>query len=76
MISFVKGELAYVLDQSVVVDVGGVGYQVNMPPSVISRLPVKGSEVKIFTYHQISENGQSLHGFLTREEVRLFTLLI
>ena len=32
--------------------------------------------MQLFTYMQVSENGQSLHGFLTQEEVRLFTLLI
>jgi Holliday junction DNA helicase RuvA len=76
MIAYVKGVLAFVYDRSVVVDVGGVGYLVNISPATISRLPARGNEVQIFTYFQSGEAGQSLHGFLTQEEVRLFTLLI
>lgn len=76
MIAYVKGELAFVYDRSVVVDVGGVGYLVNVSPATVSRLPGRGANVQIFTYFQASESGQSLHGFLTQEEVRLFTLLI
>jgi len=76
MIAYVKGALAYVYDRSVVVDVSGVGYLVNVSPATISRLPARGSEVQIFTYFQSGESGQSLHGFLSQEEVRLFTLLI
>lgn len=76
MISHLKGKLEYVYEKSVVVDAGGVGYIVNVSPATLGRLPQAGSEVKIYTYMQISENSQSLHGFLTREEVRLFTLLI
>ncbi|MDR0272722.1 MAG: Holliday junction branch migration protein RuvA [Clostridiales bacterium] len=76
MIAYVKGELAFTDERSVVVDVGGVGYLVNVSPATISRLPLRGTSVQIFTYFQSGESGQSLHGFLTREEVRLFTLLI
>ena len=76
MIAYIKGELAHVHDRSAIVEASGVGHLIHMPPSTISRLPNKGSEIKIFTYHQVSENNQSLHGFLTQEEVRLFTLLI
>ena len=76
MIAYVKGTLTFTYDRSAVVDVGGVGYLVNLSPSTISRLPARGSEVQIFTYFQSGEAGQSLHGFLTREEVKIFTLLI
>ncbi|MCL2198469.1 MAG: Holliday junction branch migration protein RuvA [Defluviitaleaceae bacterium] len=76
MIAYVKGALAFVYDRSIIVDVSGVGYLVNVSPATVSRLPAKGSDVQIFTYFQSGENGQALHGFLTQEEVRLFTLLI
>lgn len=76
MIAYVKGTLAFVNDQSVVVDAGGVGYLVNTSPATISRLPSRGSDVQLFTYHQTTESGQALHGFLTQEELRMFTLLI
>ena len=76
MIAYVKGPLAYVADQSVVVDAQGVGYLIHVSPTTLSRLPPRGGEVQLFTYMQSGESGQSLHGFLTQEEVRLFTLLI
>lgn len=76
MIAYVKGTLAFVYERAVVVDVSGVGYLVNVSPATIARLPARGGEVQIFTYFQSGESGQSLHGFLTQEEVRLFTLLI
>ena len=76
MIAYIKGPLAYISDQSVVIDAHGVGYQIHVSTSTLSRLPPRGGEVQLFTYMQVSENGQSLHGFLTQEELRLFTLLI
>ena len=76
MIAYVKGVLAYVNDQSVVIDVNGIGYLVNASTSTISRLPSRGAELQMFTYLQTTDSGQSLHGFLSQEEVRLFTLLI
>ena len=76
MIAYVKGTLAYINDQSVVVDVHGVGYLVNVSAATISRLPSRGGDVQLFTYLQTTESGQSLHGFLSQEEVRLFMLLI
>ena len=76
MIAYVKGALAFVYEASVVVDAHGVGYLVNVHPSTIGRLPQAGEDVQLFTYLQTTDSMQSLHGFLTREEVRLFTLLI
>jgi len=76
VIAYVKGSLAIVNDQSVVVDVGGVGYLVNVSAATLGRLPAKNSPLQLFTYLQTTESGQSLHGFLTQEEVRMFMLLI
>ncbi|MCL2405308.1 MAG: Holliday junction branch migration protein RuvA [Defluviitaleaceae bacterium] len=76
MIAYIKGPLSYVSDHTAIIDAHGVGYQVHVSSSTLSRLPSRGSEVQLFTYMQVSESGQSLHGFLTQEELRLFTLLI
>ena len=76
MIAYVKGILEYIADQSVVVDVHGIGYLVQVSHATIGRMPSIGKEVKLFTYLQVKEDGQSLHGFLTQEEVQLFMLLI
>ena len=76
MITYVKGILESVADQAAVVDVGGVGYLVNISTATMSRLPATNTPVQLFTYLQTSESGQSLHGFLTREELKMFTLLV
>jgi Holliday junction DNA helicase RuvA len=76
MIAYVKGTVAFVYEGAVVVDVHGVGYLVNAAAGTLARLPAKGGEVQLFTYMQVTENGQALHGFLSQEELRLFTLLI
>lgn len=76
MIAYVKGTLAYTTDNAAVVEAGGVGYLINVSTATISRLPRAGEACQLFTYHQTTENGQSLHGFLSQEEVRLFMLLI
>jgi Holliday junction DNA helicase RuvA len=72
----VKGTVAFVQEAAVVVDVGGVGYLVNAAAGTLARLPAKGGEVQLFTYMQVTENGQALFGFLSQEELRLFGLLI
>ncbi|MCL2456502.1 MAG: Holliday junction branch migration protein RuvA [Defluviitaleaceae bacterium] len=76
MIAYVRGVLEFLYERAVVVDVGGVGYLVNVSAATMSRLPARGTVVQIFTYFQANESGQSLHGFLSQEEVRMFTLLI
>lgn len=76
LIAHIRGRLEHVLERSIVVDAGGVGYAVNVSPATLSRLPGLGEEVKVFTHMQVSENSQSLYGFLTHEEVSLFALLI
>jgi len=77
MIAYVKGNIAYIDMQSVVIDVGGVGYMVHVSANTIGALPPTGDIVQLFTYLQTSENtGQTLYGFLTREEVKMFSLLI
>ena len=64
------------MEQAVVVENNNIGFLINTSPATISRLPARGGEVQLFTYMQVREDGISLHGFLTQEEVRLFTLLI
>lgn len=76
MIAYIKGTLEQVTDQAVVIDNHGMGYLINVSNATVSRLPSRSSEVKLFTYMQVKEDGVSLHGFLTQEEVSLFTLLI
>lgn len=76
MISFVRGTLSEILENVVVVDNNGVGYNVEVPFSVISGLPAIGSEVKLYTYLSVREDAMKLFGFLTRDDLNIFKLLI
>jgi len=76
MISFLKGFIEEKSEKSIFLDVNGVGYEIYMPTGSASMLPTIGEEVKIHTYLQISENGIGLYGFLTKDELNVFKLLI
>ncbi|NBV84052.1 Holliday junction branch migration protein RuvA, partial [bacterium] len=73
---FLNGRLCEASDEWVVIDAGGVGYQVFVPQTVIADLPAQGEPMKVYTYHYIREDQQSLYGFLTAEDRRLFGTLI
>ena len=76
MISYVRGELAAVEPQKAVVDVGGVGYGVYMPQQALSLLPQPGNEVKLYTYLNVKEDAMQLFGFLTKDDLEIFKLVI
>ena len=70
MITYIRGILEGMEEDKVIVDVGGVGYGIYMAGTAMGRLPALGKEVKIHTYVM------QLYGFLTRDELRVFRLLI
>lgn len=76
MIYFVRGELADVMEESVVVDCQGIGYLIRVPASLIGELPAVGCEVRLYTYLAVREDAVALYGFLTRDELEIFKLLI
>lgn len=76
MIAHVIGELARVEADYVVVDVGGVGYKVYAPISVIAEMPQPGAKVKLFTYTNVKEDAITLYGFKNGDEQSMFELLL
>jgi Holliday junction DNA helicase RuvA len=76
MISYLHGKLAYKLEASVVIDTGGVGYEVFLPSGSAVFLAREGEEVRVFTVMIVKEDEMSLYGFADRESVRLFRQLI
>lgn len=76
MISYIRGELAAVEEDRIIVDVGGVGYGIFMPGESITRLPAVGSEIKVHTYLNVREDAMQLFGFLTRDDLKVFRLVI
>ena len=76
MISYIKGELAEILPDVIVVEANGIGYNIYVPGSVLGELPSVGSEVKIYTYMNVREDALQLFGFLDRDTLEVFKLLI
>lgn len=78
MIAFLKGTVAAVYDGSAEIDVNGVGYEVRIAGDTVQRLASAGrdEELKIYTYTYLREDQIALYGFLSREELELFKLLI
>lgn len=75
MIAFLRGRIAAKLFDAVIVDVGGVGYQVLMSGRSLSRLGEVGSEVELLAHLQVRDDAFVLYGFLSQEEKELFARL-
>lgn len=76
MISYIKGELAEVSEDMIVVETAGIGYNIRVPASILAGLPAMGCPVKIYTYFQVREDAMQLFGFLTRDDLDIFKLLL
>ncbi len=76
MISYIKGNLADIEKDSIVIDVSGIGWRIFVPGQVIDRLPPAGRPVKIYTWLQVREDAMTLYGFLTKDELSIFKMLL
>lgn len=76
MIAFIQGELCEVGQDTIIVACQGIGYEIQVPVSVAQSLSDPGSRVKIYTYTYVREDALGLFGFLTRDDLTVFKLLI
>lgn len=76
MITYIRGELVAVEEDKAIVDVNGVGYGIFMPGTAMNYLPPIGEEVKLHTYMNVREDAMQLFGFLTRDDLKVFKLVI
>lgn len=76
MISFLVGVIEEKREGYAILDVNGVGYEVNVSNNTLVSLPMVGETVKILTYMAVREDGVSLFGFASKEEKELFLKLI
>ncbi len=76
MIAFVKGLIEEIGDQKLILDCGALGYEINVPMSVLDSIPGIGSEIKLYTYLNVREDEMSLFGFLTKDALQMFKLLL
>ena len=76
MVTYIRGELITIEEDKVIVDVGGVGFGIYMPGTAMNLLPPVGEEVRLHTYMNVREDAIQLFGFLTRDDLKVFKLLI
>lgn len=76
MISYIKGELVELTENAIVLDHDGIGFLIMMPASILAKLPAIGSELKVHTYLYVKEDALDLYGFLTKDDLKVFRLLI
>ena len=72
MIGRLRGTLIHKAPPALMVEVGGVGYELDAPMSTFYDLPELGREVTLFTHYAVKEDSVALYGFLTERERRLF----
>lgn len=72
MIAYVRGILSEAREDSIVVEAGQIGFNIQVPGNVLGLLPSIGSEVKIYTYTHVREDAFLLYGFLTRDDLEIF----
>lgn len=76
MIYYIKGELKEAGTDFAVVENHGIGYLIRVPAAVIAKLPAVGNEIQIFTYLYVREDILDLYGFLNRDDMNIFRLLL
>ena len=76
MIAYLNGTVGQKGNNEVIIDVSGVGYQVEISSQTFENLPAGGEKIKLLIYHHITDNDQRLFGFSSRQEKNLFERLI
>jgi Holliday junction DNA helicase RuvA len=76
MITFLEGQLVEALPTQLIIEVGGVGYEVLIPLSSFDKLPQPGQRLRLLTHLVVREDSHTLYGFMSKQERELFRLLI
>lgn len=76
MIAFIRGIVDEISEDSVTLDVQGVGYRICISGDTAAALPAVGEEIKLYTYTYVREDAFLLYGFLTQDDLQIFKQLI
>ncbi len=76
MYAYIKGILIDIEEDTAVVEAGGIGYQIHTTGQTFEQLPPTGREVRLYTYLNVREDAMLLYGFLTKDDLRVFKLLL
>ncbi|MEY8426186.1 Holliday junction branch migration protein RuvA [Lachnospiraceae bacterium 46-15] len=76
MIAYIRGKVAHLAEAKVIVDVHDIGYQIFITSRDASAMPPAGSEVMLHTFFNVKEDAMQLFGFLSRDDMEIFKLLL
>lgn len=76
MISFICGQVADITENSVIIETGGIGYEIFMTGEAIEQAARMEGKVKIHTYFQVREDAMQLYGFWHKDDLQVFRLLL
>lgn len=76
MLSYIIGEVAEISADTVVVENNGIGFNIKTSAMTIDSLPPVGDMVRIYTYLQVREDAMQIFGFLSKDELEVFKLLL
>lgn len=76
MFAYIYGKVVDKKPTGVVIDVGGIGYELLIPVTTYEKLPPVGENVKLYVYYHVREDSHVLYGFYTMEEKDMFLMLI
>ena len=76
MYAYFNGKVAEANADSCVLEVNNIGYNIQIPASTADRLPDIGGEVKLYTYTSVRENAIELIGFISKDDLSMFSQLI
>lgn len=76
MYAYLIGKVAEIEEDNLVLEVGNIGYNIKVPGSVAAQLPPVGQQVKVYTYTSVREDALQLFGFLTKDDLRMYRMLI
>ena len=76
MIGYLKGEVAGIYEDRIILEVGGIGYNIFMPASSLEMIDSVGCSIKVYTYLLVREDALLLYGFLTKDDLDLYKMLI
>src|SRR5215469_4493091 len=76
MIAFVRGKVFAVNEDNLIIELGGLGFQVIAPLKSMSPRPLVGQEILLHTHLQVREDAWQLYGFLEEEQLELFRHLL
>ncbi len=76
MIGYLKGEVAGIYEDRIILENNGIGYNIFMPASSLDLIDGIGISIKVYTYLLVREDAMQLYGFLTKDDLDLYRMLI